>query len=220
MKFKLVKKEDEAIGTKSFFFVPSEEFTWQAGQYAYLTFGEITKQFTISSSPTEKIIRITTRIRQNSEFKQKLNKLEVGEEVEARAPFGTFIFENNNFDNVYLAGGIGITPFRSFIKYNMDQKLGSKIYLIYSNSDNDFVFRNELDKWQKENDFIKIHYYNSSVSGHLDAKNLLPLFDDLNIKNTIFWSVGPTPFVNAIEDILEEVMIPQDQIRTEKFIGY
>lgn len=215
----LVKKVIEAKDTKSFFFTPSEKFTWQPGQYAYITLGEITKQFTIASSPTEKLIQITTRIRKESKFKQNLDSLEIGSEIEARAPFGAFIIDKNITNNIFLAGGIGITPFRSMIKYNIDNKLGIKMSLIYSNSDSDFVFKKELDKWQKENDFIKIYYHDSSVSGHLNSEVLLNLCNDLTL-NPTFWIVGPPPFVNSMEDILEELKIPQDQIHTEKFTGY
>lgn len=223
MFLKLVKKVTEAKDTKSFFFLPSEKFIWEPGQYAYITLGEITKQFTIASSPTEEFIQITTRIRENSEFKQKLDSLDIGDEIESRAPFGNFVFNytlNPAPYTLFLAGGIGITPFRSFIKYNIDKKLGVPMHLIYSNSDSDFVFKNELDKWQKENDFIKVTYFNSSISGHLDSSLLSKLYPEPLTLNPTFWIVGPPPFVNAAEDSLEELNIPTDQTHTEKFTGY
>lgn len=220
MKFKLVKKITEAKDTVSLYFISNIKFTWQTGQYAYLTLGEITKQFTIASSTTEDFIQITTRIREGSEFKQKLDKLEIGSEIEARAPFGSFVFDENIKNNVFLAGGIGITPFRSMLKYNIDSKLNLPMFLIYSNSNSEFVFKNELDNWQKENDFLKIIYYDSSVSDHLDAKKLLALLPTSYILHPTFYVVGPPTFVNAMEDALNELKIPEDQIKTEKFIGY
>lgn len=223
MKLKLVKKALEAKDTYSFYFSSSEKLTWIPGQYAYITFGNVTKQFTIASSPTEEFIQITTRIRRESEFKQKLDSLEIGSLVEARAPFGSFCY-NYSLNPVpytlFLAGGIGITPFRSFIKYNIDKKLGVPMHLIYSNSDSEFVFKEELDKWQKENDFIKISYHDSSISGHLDIESLTKLYPKPFTLNPTFWSVGPVAFVNSMEDILEELNIPSDQIHTEKFTGY
>lgn len=223
MKLKLVKIKDEAANTKSFFFTPSENFTWQAGQYAYLTLGDITKQFTIASSPTEEFVQITTRIRKESEFKQLIDKVQIGEEIEARAPFGTFTMSNYNDQStnyIFLAGGIGITPFRSMIKYNVDKNLKIPMYLIYSNSDNEFVFKMELDQWQKENEFIKVYYHDSSVSGHLDKNILNSLLSPYYILHTTYYSVGPAAFVNSVEDSLEQLNIESDMIRTEKFIGY
>ncbi|MDP3918037.1 MAG: FAD-dependent oxidoreductase [Candidatus Woesebacteria bacterium] len=223
MLLKLVKKVTEARDTKSFYFDPSEKFVWESGQYAYLTIEKVTKQFTIASSPTEKFIQITTRIRKESRFKKLLDKVQIGSTVDARGPFGSFILDSSHlvssYSPVFLAGGIGITPFRSMIKYNIDSKLNIPMYLIYSNSDADFVFKNELDKWQKRNDFIKIHYHNSSISGHLDAQKLNNLIS-VHFISSVFWVVGPPPFVNAMEDILEELKIPQDHVKTEKFIGY
>ncbi len=190
MKLKLVKKQDEAAGTKSFFFTADKNFSWQAGQYLYLTLGEITKQFTISSSPTEEFIQVTTKIRKESEFKQALNNVQIGEEVEARAPFGTFALqsqESKNMGHVFLAGGIGITPFRSMIKLNVDKGLRLPMYLIYSNSDSEFVFKKELEKWQNENEFIKVYYHNSSVSGHLDKNILSSLLSTYYILHTTYY---------------------------------
>lgn len=223
MKLTLIKKQNEAKDTKSFFFTSNEKITWQAGQYAYLTLGEITKQFTIASSPTEEFIQITTRIREISDFKQNLDKIEIGSEIEARAPFGTFVLPYNLSPvtyNLFLAGGIGITPFRSMIKYNIDKNPGIPMHLIYSNSDSEFVFKQELDKWQEEIDFLKINYHNSSESGHLDMTKLSSLLKAYSLEHIVFWSVGPVAFVNAMEDILEELKIPADNIKTEKFTEY
>lgn len=237
MKLKLIKKADEAKDTKSFFFIPNEKTTWQAGQYAYLTLGAITKQFTISSSPTEEFIQITTRIRKTSEFKQNLDKIEIGSEIEARSPFGSFVLTNHQSpitNHLFLAGGIGITPFRSMIKYNVDKNLGIPMHLIYSNSDSEFVFKKELDKWQQENDFLKIEYINTSKVGRIDKLKInnllrseslignwkLEIDSEATYVNCMFWAVGPNMFVDAMEDILEELKIPPDQIHTEKFTGY
>lgn len=222
MKLTLVKKQEEAKNTYSFFFRSDIKLSWQAGQYLYLTLGETTKQFTISSSPTEEFIQVTTRIREESEFKQALNNVQIGEEVEARAPFGTFALqshESKNMGHVFLAGGIGITPFRSMIKYNVDENLKLPMYLIYSNSDSEFVFKKELDQWQNENEFIKIYYHNSGLSGHLDQSKLNTLLSN-HLQISTIWVVGPAAFVNSMEDILENFEIDSDMIRTEKFIGY
>jgi ferredoxin-NADP reductase len=223
MNLKLVKKIIEAKNTKSFFFEKPKGLEFVAGQYSYLTLGKTTKQFTIASSPTEEFVQITTRIRRESEFKQNLDSLEIGSEIESRAPFGSFCYNyslNPVRYTLFLAGGIGITPFRSFIKYNIDRKLGIKMHLIYSNSDSEFVFKEELDQWQKENDFIKVSYHNSSISGHLDSEVLSELIPKPYSLYSSFFVVGPNAFVNSMEDILEELSVPSDKISTEKFTGY
>lgn len=231
MKLKLVKKVEEAPLTYSFYFEPSEKIDFAAGQYIYIDLPKLnyedprgaTRQFTIASSPTEAEIRITTRIRQESGYKKTLYELKIGESISARGPFGYFILPNSlspKTYNLFLAGGIGITPFRSMIKYNIDSKLSIPMFLIYSNSDSNFVFKDELDKWQLENDFLKIHYHNSSISGHLDKNLLDSLLSTYYMLPTTYYVVGPPLFVNSMEQILEDLKIPNNNIRTEKFTGY
>src|SRR3990167_3105081 len=86
MKLKLIKKQTEAKGTKSFFFEPSEKVDWLPGQYFYHTLPKLnypdpkgaTRHFTISSSPTEgNLIRLTPRVRNESGFKQTLDELPI-----------------------------------------------------------------------------------------------------------------------------------------------
>lgn len=224
MNLKLVKKVEEAKDTKSFFFDKPKDFKFEAGQYIYLTLTKLnysdergdTRHFTISSSPTEDFIQVTTRIRQESGYKKTLDELPLGSLIESRGPFGSFVFTNH----LFLAGGIGITPFRSMIKYNIDNKLGIPMHLIYSNSDSDFVFKKELDLWLKENNFLKIEYFDTSLSGHLNSDVLLKLYPNLYTLHPTVWAVGPNLFVNAMEEILEQLNIPSDKILTEKFTGY
>lgn len=235
MKLALLDKKVEAKDTKTFIFTADEEISFEAGQYIYITLPKLnysdqrgeTRHFTISNSPTEGIeIKITTRIRQESGYKRTLDELPLGSIVEGRGPQGTFVFSDihkaKKINHVFIAGGIGITPFRSMIKYAIDAKINTPIYLIYSNSDSNFTFKSELDTWQKENDFLRIEYIDSSVNGRLDKVKLKNIFDRWNLNTGDFtsWIVGPNSFVNAMEEILESMEINEDNIKTEKFTGY
>ncbi len=232
MKLTLVKKSDEAKGAESFYFTSDEEFKFEAGQYIYITLPKLnypdergdTRHFTISSSPTEgNIIRITTRIREESGYKKTLDELPIGTIIEGRGPQGLFILPKDKSpetSHIFLAGGIGITPFRSMIKYNMDNNLNLNIHLIYSNSNSDFIFKDELTKWQKECENLKIDFIDTSISDHIDATKLSSLLNNPPFLNPNFWVVGPNAFVNAMEETLETMKIPEDSIKTEKFTGY
>lgn len=222
MKLILKSKKKEAKGTYSFLFEPEGEISWKAGQFINLTLptGD-SKHFTIANSPTEKSgIQITTRIRSKSDFKKKLNNLEVGSKIEAGDPQGNFILQKQTnkslLKHVFIAGGIGITPFRSIIKNIIDKKSGIPIHLIYSNSDNKFVFKKELDTWVNKN--IKIDYVNTKKTGRLDGKKLSYLVPDM--ASNAFFVVGPPAFVFAIEKILKKMMVKGKNIKTEKFMGY
>jgi ferredoxin-NADP reductase len=105
MKLKLIKTKTESDNIKSFFFVSDERLSWQPGQYAYITLSDITKQFTIASSPTEDFVQITTNINTNSEFKQSINNLKIGDEIESRLHLVVFL-DYNKACNFFLAGGL------------------------------------------------------------------------------------------------------------------
>ena len=230
MKLTLVKKTDEAQDTRSFYFKSETPLTWLPGQYIYITLPKLNyedqrgdiRHFTISASPTEgDFVRITIRVRQESGYKKTLDELPLGSVVEGKGPQGTFLFDKKgNGSNIFLAGGIGITPFRSMTKWIIDNNLGVPIHLIHSNSDSEFVFKSDFEKWADENKNIKLSYFDSSVLGHLDSKKLLNLLSNTDIKTSTFWVVGPNVFVDAMEDILEELKVPEDNIKTEKFTGY
>jgi ferredoxin-NADP reductase len=232
MKLKLTEKRNEAKGTKSFFWQPEKPVTWLPGQYYYFTISGMkypdsrgnTRHFTISSSPTEgNLLRITTRIREESGYKKTLDELSIGAEIDGEGPNGTFILDENTTDsNVFIAGGIGITPFRSIIKYIADKNLSTQIYLIYSNSDEDITFKKELDEISSAHPNIKIHYVITSVEGHLDEIKIGKLIEDwkLNIGNCVFWVCGPPPMIDAMEQALGKIKITSDRIHSEKFTGY
>lgn len=232
MNLTLVKKVNEATGTKSFFFEPDSIFTWTPGQYIYVILPKLnhpdikgdTRDFTICSSPTEgNLLQITTKIREGSGYKKTLDELAIGGIIEGKGPFGTFLFDPSldNKNNIFLAGGIGITPFRCFIKYNIDKKLNIPMHLIYSNTNKDEIaFKEELETLVKTNNFLKLNFVISSEEGHLDEiklKGLLP--KDIYLES-IFWIVGPPSFVLAMEDVLRNLGVASDKIRIEKFTGY
>lgn len=232
MKLELTKIKEEARLTKSFFFEPEKDVNWKPGQYFYFTLSHLThpdsrgdtRHFTISSSPTEgRTIRLTTRIREDSGYKQSLSELPIGTVIEGSGPEGTFVFdEKEQGINLFIAGGIGITPYRSFIKYCVDKNLNLPIYLIYTNSDHEFVFQDELMKWQKERGFLKTEFIDSSKLGHLDEILLTKLINGWGLTPGKFtpWVTGSPDFVNAIEDLLDKIGVEPPTIRTEKFTGY
>jgi glycine betaine catabolism B len=232
MKLTLIEKRDESTNIKSFFWKSDSLTQWLPGQYLYYTLPNLiipdnrgtTRQFTISSSPSEKgVIRLTTSIRTNSGFKQTLDKKSIGDNIEAEGPQGSYILDDRLIGKqILIAGGIGITPFRSFIKYNIDNNLKIPVYLIYSNSDDNFVFKSEFENWKRKYDFIKILYYNSGLSGHLNKISITEILLNwhVDINNTNYWIVGPPQFVSAINESLEKIGINDNAIHCEKFTGY
>jgi len=239
MKLKLVKTQDEAKGTKSFFWEPEKPVNYLAGQYFYFTLPNLkypdsrgaTRHFTLSSSPTEgNILRNTTRIREESGYKKTLNELEVGTLIDGEGPNGEFILdENEKGPQVFLAGGIGITPFRSMIKYAADKGLNIPIHLIYSNSiPEEIAFRSEIEEIAAKGSWLKLSMTVSKpeeskeswtgLVGRIDENLITKLITD--IPNSTFWVCGPPPMVSAMEQALGKLNISSGRVRSEKFTGY
>jgi ferredoxin-NADP reductase len=243
MKLTLVEIKDEAKGTKSFYWKPEKPITYVAGQYFYFTLPKLkypdprgaTRHFTLSSSPTEgETIRLTTRIREESGYKKTLNELAVNRVIEGEGPEGTFILdENEKGPFVFLAGGIGITPFRSMLKFATDKKLPIPIHLIYSNSiPEEIAFKDELESLSRQNPNFKLSMTVSKpeqsgqpwsgLTGRIDEMLIKKLFGNwkLEIGNSTFLVAGPPPMVDAIEQMLGKLGLPAGRLRSEKFTGY
>lgn len=233
MKLKLVEKRDEAFETKSFFWEPEKKVDYIPGQYFYFTLPSLkfpdsrgsTRDFTLSSSPSEgSLLRLTTRIRQGSGFKKSLDELPIGAVIDGEGPNGTFLLEENDPNpEVFIAGGIGITPFRSMIKYIADKDLYNRIYLIYSNTnEEDFAFRKEFTQILEAQSNIHVEFFVSSKLGHLDETKLTQIVSKwgLDFEKPSWWLCGPPGMVSAIEQSLGKLQISPGKVRIEKFTGY
>ena len=135
---RLVSTTIEAQDTMTFKWYTDKKVTYFPGQFMYFTIPTLiypdkrgnTRHFTLSSSPTEKYISNTTRIRKESGYKQTLAQLKKGDKIEVEGPSGTFIVdEEEKGPHVFIAGGIGISPFRSMLKYKIDKNLKYNVQL-------------------------------------------------------------------------------------------
>ena len=159
-----------------------------------------------------------------------MDELKIGSIIEGEGPEGTFILdEKEPFPHVFLAGGIGITPFRSMIKYVADKNLNTQIHLIYSNSiPEEITFRNELENWAKSWPNLKLDMTITKpeksirawteLTGRIDENMIQKLVPDFN--NCIFWICGPPDMVEAMEHTLGKLNISSGRVRSEKFTGY
>lgn len=239
MKIKLIKKKKEGKNIISFIFTRPRGFNFKPGQFIYLTIPKMlfedkrgnVRHFTISSSPTEENIMITTKIRKESGYKKTLWKLAKNSLLEYRGPFGNFILEKERKrTQVFLAGGIGVTPFRSIIKYKIDNGFKTPVHLIYScSTPEEITFRKELENWTKDKkiklDITITHPEESKtkwekLTGRLNCKIIKKLTKDHNLKSTNFWICGPPNFVSAICNELEKLKVKEDRITIENFSGY
>jgi glycine betaine catabolism B len=208
---------------------------YNAGQYAIVDLG--TKEdpegpirsFTLASSPTEDFILISTRIR-DTPFKKKLASLDVGIYVTLTAPLGKFVLhEDYSKPAVFLSGGIGVTPFRSMIKYATDKQLSIKIILFDANRNQDnILYKKEFDECANLNRNLKIVYtldvpgndWKGEV-GHINQTMVTKYLSPIEMDNSIFYICGPPGMLNAMKRLLQDDLgISKERIKIEEFIGY
>jgi ferredoxin-NADP reductase len=215
---------------KSFRFQRPTGFDYAPGQYLYITILinglKKSKPFTISSSPTEtKFIEFTKRITDH-EFSIALDNSKIGDWAHVKAPNGEFTFKGEYPKVVMIAGGIGITPFRSMIRYCADKTIKSKIALLYGNRREETIaFREELDILAKQNPNLKVVYALSEPSdgwkgrrGYVTPQMIKEEIPDY--MERVFYLCGPPAMVTSMVDALKTLQIPNGKIRTENFSGY
>lgn len=225
MKLTLIERKPEVHNVESFTFQPKEPLTWKAGQYIHYVLHHrptddrgSDRWFTISSAPYEGFVRITTRFTDDtgSTFKKKLRKLQVGKSIEMSFLEGDFIVENPDEEFVFIAGGIGITPFRSILQQLHHE--GKQIHgiLLYANKDNNIVFKDELEAIAHEHPHFTIHYIFSPE--HIDEAKIKQYVPDL--KKPIFYISGPEPMTDSLGNLLKDMGIEENHIQQDWFPGY
>jgi ferredoxin-NADP reductase len=221
MILKVLENRKDTKNAFSIVFQKPDNYYFYPGQYIDLilpvkdSLGN-NRTFSFSSSPTENTLVLTAK-KGITPYKKYMKNIKIGEEFETTHPIGTFTLDESS-EAVFIAGGVGIAPFRSNIKYALDQKLKTKITLIYSNSDKNFPFRNELDLWQKQLPDLTIFYLISSQEGRLDKDKLLKMV--ANFKMPIYYLAGPPGLVYSLQEILLNLGIDSTNIRIESFDGY
>jgi ferredoxin-NADP reductase len=234
---KLNKREAVAEGTLAFYFDKPADFTFKAGQFLELTLPDPpetdaegnSRAFSIASGPAESHLMVATRMR-DSAFKRVLGKLPIGSEVQIEGPFGNLVLHNNAArPAVLLAGGIGITPFRSIVFRAAREHLPHRLFLFYSNRrPEDAPFLGELQALRAENANYTLvdtmtglergsHSWNGERS-RVSKEMLTKYVGDLN--GPIYYLAGPPGMVAAMQTLLNSAGVNDDDIRPEEFAGY
>ena len=214
---------------KSFRFSRPSSFSYEAGQFLFVTLKEgqkeLKKHFTISSSPTEDFIEFTKKLT-GHEFSNILESLQEGDCLEIDAPYGKFVLDEKQKKICMLSGGIGITPLRSMCRYTTDLRLKVDIILLYGNETyENIAFRQELENMEKENQNLKVvHFLTkpssnwSGYTGYISAEVIQKEIRDY--KQRLFYTCGPPGMVKAMKNILQNLGIPNKQVKVENFSGY
>lgn len=233
----LKNRQEVAKGTMAFYFDRPAAFTFKAGQFIDLSLPDLadsdpqghTRAFTLASAPSEQQLMVATRLR-DTPFKRMLGEMPLGTTIDIEGPFGQFTLQDNNsLTAVFLAGGIGITPFRSMLVEATHNKLPHRLILMYSNRrPEDAAFLDELQALQQVNpDYACIGTITSPTggtetwkgeTGHIDQAMVRKYVKDT--ETAMFYVVGPPAMVKGLRKMLESAGIHKNSIRFEEFVGY
>lgn len=225
MKLTLIERRTEALGVESFIFKPEESLTFKAGQFLHYTLHHeptdnrgSDRWFTIASAPFEKEIMLTTRIasEKSSSFKSALSALKISEAIEVSDLDGDFVLADLADEYVFIAGGIGVTPFHSILKEADHLGTPLKITMLYANRDHNIPYQEEFAKFAKNNPNLTIHYVISPerIDGDL-IKKFIP-----DISKPIFYVSGPEPMVEGLGNTLKEIGVSAEHLKQDFFPGY
>ena len=214
---------------QSFNFKPGQYFEWTVPHHNPDSSG-IRRYFTIASSPTEDHLEIGVRFPSKpSSFKRRLLSMGLNDEVVVSQLSGDFVLpKNKNKRLVFIAGGIGITPFRSMIKYLVDSRENRSATLFYVNKRfEDIAYYNFLNNASTQIDLRVIYALTdiefipenwTGIKGRVDGETIIKKVQDY--ENCLYYLSGPTVVVAAYRDILLGLGVNRRQIKTDYFPGF
>jgi ferredoxin-NADP reductase len=236
MRAQIKEKREVAKGTLMVVFdLLGQEAAFTPGQYFWVTLVDPPyddekgprRHITVVTSPNDRgVLGLATRVR-DSGFKRSLAELPVGTEVEVEEPKGSFVLPDDpEQPYVFIAGGIGITVFRSMLRYIAEENLPHRVTLVYSNRDRESAaFLDELLELERANPNLRLvltmtddpewNGETRRIEAHLLRDHL---GDELGAFTYLV--AGPPSMVEAIVGTLRGAGVPEEQVRPERFSGY
>jgi len=224
-----------AEGTVKFRFSKPDGFVYQAGQAIDLQLldppaeeGQDSRMFSLVSAPFEQELAVAIRMR-DSAFKRALGALPDGAGIGFDGPFGDLTLDGGGRPAVFIAGGIGITPFMSMLRQAAEERSPQPLFLAYSNRrPEDAAFLDELQQLERQNQRFRLLATMTDMSksarawagetGYVDADKLRRFVGDITAP--VYYLVGPPAMVEGMQQTLAAAGIAEEQIRTEEFYGY
>jgi ferredoxin-NADP reductase/Na+-translocating ferredoxin:NAD+ oxidoreductase RnfD subunit len=233
---RLKEKVQLAPDIYDFIFVPTRKFAFAPGQYMEWTLGHHEpdsrgnrRYFTLASSPTEDTLRLGVKFYEHSSsFKSALLALDQHSEIVAAQVAGDFVLPSDPQQKcVFIAGGIGITPFRSMITYLLDTHQRRPIVVFYANrTASDIVYKDVFDRAQRELGIKTIYTISDKRTplpaweaqvGYLSPQLIKDEVPDY--LDCVFYISGPPAMVESFKAALRQIHVRSSQIKTDFFAG-
>ncbi len=222
-------------GVYEFVFVPDAKMKFTPGQYLEWTLGHedsdrrgVRRYFTIASSPTEREFRLGVKFYEpGSTFKKALLGMRVGDTVFASQLAGDFTLPKDKKKKlVFIAGGIGITPFRSMVKYLLDKNEARSVVLLYSNNHAEEIAYGDIFDEAGRRVGMKTFYTLTGPApeswagerGYVNAAMIARCVPDY--RERLFYISGPHAMVAATEAVLKRAGVDASQIKKDFFPGF
>lgn len=221
IQLKVIRRQTEVDNCRSIYFEYPIGFTFEAGDWIDIDFADTSyrggKTYSLSSSPTESELAIAFR-NGISPFKRQLQSVQPGDMMyitQYGNDYGFHLREHRS--SVLIAGGIGIAPFRSMLKEQVDTGGKNSIQLLYFHKGEDLLFKNEIERW-KQTLQLEVHYIQTSA---LKRKERQKIFTNVMLQDAHhYYIAGPEGMVEATEHLLIEMGISAKDIRIDSFGGY
>jgi ferredoxin-NADP reductase len=230
----VTEKREVAAGTLLVLFAVDGYPEYRPGQYFWVELPErghqdekgLRRHISLVTAPTEAgVVGLATRIRDTA-FKRTLAELEVGDEVEVEEPKGSFVLpEDTEKDYVFVAGGIGITVFRSMLRSIADTGAPYRVTLVYSNRDRaSTAFLEELQELESRIPGFRLV---ATMTGdpewegerrRVDAAMLGDVLGGLEAWT--FLIAGPPQMAEGVRDELQAAGVPEERVLMDRFAGY
>jgi ferredoxin-NADP reductase len=219
--------EEVAAGTMAFHFSKPADFTFKPGQAITLLLTDPpaepnSKQriFSLVSAPFEAGLSIATRMREGSAFKRELKRLPAGTTLQLKGPRGVMtLHDDRRRAAVFIAGGIGITPFMSMLRQAAHDGLEQPLFLTCSNRrPEDTPFLAELQALARGNRNMRMLARMTDREGFVDGEAISRFA--AAAPAPIYYLAGPPAMVNAMKTVLRGAGVAVEDVRSEEFYGY
>ncbi len=234
----LTQKLRIAANSVDFVFDPGKRLAYQPGQYMEWTLPHShidnrgnRRYFTLASSPTEPTLRLGIKFYEpSSSYKKAMLDMTSRTEIVAAQVAGDFVLPKNRKRKlVFIAGGIGVTPFRSMVKYLIDQHEQRDIIMLYAAKDaQDIAYADVFEQARRElgipttyvlarpNPTQPLNAYQRE--GYIDGGVIRAAVPDY--RGRMFYISGSHQMVVAIQDTLNNLGVPKSHIKVDYFPGY
>lgn len=230
----LLEKIPRSSDTSSYRFSRPPEYSFQAGQWYTVTIsspsGPLDHHFSHADSPNESFVELTTRLT-GSDFKNTLDALPLGAEVEIEGPYGHFLFGYQTPKIAFLTGGIGVTPVRSMLRYLADtggtgRTEGQELVVFYGSMTEDgIVYKEEFDEFERVVAGLRVVHVITKPTeswkgygGFITADVIRAELADPGAWT--YYIVGPPPMITAMDKVMGQLEIPKAHMVIESFAGY